>query len=208
MLLDRGQAAREVTIDALNDVGAPSSPRVVADYAQARFGVPLEYRLFSSLRRDERRAWESPRSHRPVYIVPALAVMTPSRLLTMRGKLALSDWPLERRLVGPLSERVDHLTVTVNLARQLAWLRTAKPVEAERVGALVARYAMNVPDALEHPSALDPARIEKAALAELEVLGQPDTTWRAEAAATARELLTLDEQLWGVALPRTMEPTG
>ncbi len=206
--VDRGQAVRGVVIDALNDLGVPSSPREIAAYGQARFGVRLEPRLFASLRRDEQRTWKSTRSQRPVYIVPALTAAAPSRLLAMRGKLALSDWPLERRLVGPLSERVDHLSATVNLTRQLAWLRAAKPAEAERVGTLVARYATNVADALDHPSAPDPVRIEKAVLAELDVLGQPDSAWRAEAAATARELLTPDEQLWGVAPPQALEATG
>jgi hypothetical protein len=205
---DRSQATREVSINALNDLGVPSSPRAIGDYAYARFGVRLEPRLFASLRRDEQRAWRSTRSHRPVYIVPALTAAAPGRLLAMRGKLALSDWPLERRLVGPWTERVDHLTATVNLASQLAWLRTVKPAEADRVAALLARYAVTVPGALGGSTTPDPARIERAARAELDVLRRHDQEWRATTAATARKLVGPDQQLWGVPLPRVLESTG
>jgi len=201
------QSARQMTIAALNEIGVPASPRDIAEYARVRFDTSLDQRVFASLRRDERRTWDSPRSHRPVYIAPALSMVAPRRLLPMRGKLALSDWPLERRLIGPWSERVDHLTATLNLARRLAWLRAHKPAEAERLAGLVARYAMTVPDALEGEMAPDPDRIEAATGAELEVLGPEDTEWRAEAAACARELLTPEEQLWGAELPTLVERT-
>lgn len=202
MLGTIGRSARQDVVDALNDLGVPSSPRAIADYARARFGTKLEPRLFASLRRDERRTWESPRSHRPVYVVQALSAASPGRLLAVRGKLALSDWPLEVRLTGPWSERVDHLKATVNVARQVQWLRASKPEEADRVAAVLARFAATVPDATDSVAAVDPDRVIRAARAELELLGTADDEWRRETAAAAREAVALDEQLWGTGLPR------
>ena len=56
----------------LNELEVPSSPREIADYASARFGRTVDYRAFASIRRDERRAFDSTRSNRAVYIVPAI----------------------------------------------------------------------------------------------------------------------------------------
>jgi hypothetical protein len=202
---DRNQAIREVVLDSLNDLGVPTAPREIASYAQARFNVELEARLFASLRRDEQRTWKSTRSHRPVYIVPALTVAAPSRLLAMRGKLARSDWPLEQRLIGPWSERTDHLTATANLARQAAWLLSSNRSQADGVTQLLARYASTVPSATDRGSTPDPQRIERAVRAELDVLAPSDSAWRTDAAGAARELLSSDEQLWGVVLPQVVE---
>lgn len=192
--VEQSPPARQVTIASLNEIGVPTSPRTIADYASARFGSSIDYHLLAALRRDERRAWTSPRSHRPVYVVPALEGR---RFLPMRGKFALSEWSLERRLIGPWSERVDHLTATVNLARQVAWMREAKPVEAERLERLVSAYAGAVPNR-EH---LDPSKIERAALAELDALEPEDKEWRQEAAARAQRQLSEEQQLWGAAPP-------
>lgn len=205
---DRTRPARQVTLAALDELGVPVSPREIGEYARTRFDTALDQRIFTSLRRDERRAWASPRSHRPVYIVPALAVLAPRRLLPMRGKLALSDWSLERRLMGPWSERVDHLTATRNVARQYGWLRETKPGDAERLAPVALRYAATVPDALGDTTTPDPQRIEAAVQAELDVLGAQDAAWRADAASRARELLAPEEQLWGVEAPALMEQTG
>lgn len=186
-----------MTIAALNELGVPSAPREVADYAFARFAVSLDFGALASLRRDERRAWRSPRSQRPVYVVPALEGR---RFLPARGKVALSNWPLERRLLGPWSERADFLRATANLARQLAWLRGVDPAAAERMSGLVARYAASVPGALGDGE-LDPTRIEQAASKELDAFGAEDDEWRAAAAERAHKQLNDEERLWGAPPP-------
>lgn len=193
-----GPAVRQVAIDSLNEIGVPVAPRAVAEYAWARFDAKVDYTALASLRRDERRAWDSPRSHRPVYIIPALEGR---HFFAMRGKIALSVWSLEQRIIGPWSERVDHLTATVNLARHLAWLVESDPAVAERVREVVVKYAATIPGALDGSELVDPRRVEASANAELEALAPRDREWRAEAADRARSFLSEADQLWGARAP-------
>jgi hypothetical protein len=196
---DRPDSVRGITIASLAEIGVPASPREVAEYAGARFATGIDHRALASLRRDEQRAWSSPRTARAVYVVPALEGR---RFLPCRGKLALSDWPLGRRLIGPWSERADYLAATENLARQLAWLRNADPEAGGRLASLVKAYAATVPGALSAPGgAVDPAHVEAAVAGELAVLGPKDEAWRAEAAQRAEESLSEAEKLWGAKPP-------
>jgi hypothetical protein len=188
-------SARQTVTAALAEIGVPVRARVAADYAEARFGERVDPRVFSALRRDERRAWASS-SPRPTYVVPALE----GRFFQpIRGLLALSDWPLERRLIGPWSERADHLAATAQLARQLAWLNERDPQVAERLASVVASMARSIPGAMEGRQ-VDTARVEAAAEAEREELASRDDPWRIEAAARARHVLGPAEQLWGTQL--------
>jgi hypothetical protein len=207
-------SVREVTIAALGEIGVPVAPRVVTSYARARFGADLDHRALASLRRDEARAWQSSRTartgqsrrtDRAVYVVPALEGR---RFLQVRGKVALSTWPLEQRILGPWSERADHLTATINLARQLAWLAETDTASAERLADLVAASAATIPGAAEDHARPDAARVEAAAQAELEVLGPEDRAWRTEAAARARAQLDEAQQLWGAAPPAVVSAEG
>jgi hypothetical protein len=186
------RSSRQVVTGALAEIGVPSRARVLADYAEARFGERVEPRALAALRRDERRAWAKS-SARPTYIVPALE----GRFFQpVRGLLTLSDWPLERRLLGPWSERSDHLAATAQLARQLAWLSDRDPGVAGRLASVVAGMARSIPGALDGQD-LDTARVESAAEAELAPLAVRDEPWRKEAAARARAQLTEEQQLWG-----------
>lgn len=185
-------SARQTVSAALAEIGVPARARLVADYAEARFGEQIESRALSALRRDERRAWGSS-SSRPTYVVPALE----GRFFQpIRGLLALSDWPIEQRLVGPWSERTDHLVATAQLARQLAWLNERDRDVAERLAPVVASMARSIPGALDGRE-VDTARVEAAAEAERAELAARDEPWRAEAAARARQQLSQEEQLWG-----------
>jgi hypothetical protein len=195
----RGPASstRELTIAALNELGAPSAPRAVAEYIAARFGAQIDPRALAALRRDELRSWSSPRTQRPVYIVPALEG---HRFLPLRGKLALSAWPLEARLIGPWSERVDHLRATINVARQARWVSEAQPDRSARILDLLARYAQTV-------GALDPgqpASVEDSATAELDAVGDGDREWRREAAQRAKAVLGERALLWGAEPPAVL----
>ena len=64
-------STRQVVAGALAEIGVACRAKVVAEYAEARFGQRVESRTLAALRRDERRAWEKS-SARPTYIVPAL----------------------------------------------------------------------------------------------------------------------------------------
>src|SRR5260221_10347742 len=57
------RSSRQVVAEALAEIGVACRARVVAEYAEARFGQRVEPRSLSALRRDEKRAWEksSPR---------------------------------------------------------------------------------------------------------------------------------------------------
>ncbi len=134
-------------------------------------------------------------------MVPALEG---NRFLPVRAKLALSDWPLERRLLGPWSERTDHLRATVQVAKQLSWLKKADPLASERLQALLAMYAASSFGTGIHEKSPDPEMIERAATAELETLGVSDSQWRSEAADRARRFLNDEQQLWGASLPRVV----
>jgi len=106
-----GRSARQVVAGALAEIGVVTWARVVTDHAGARSGRRAEPRTLAALRRDERRASDKS-SARPTSIVPALEARY---FQPVRGLLTLSDWPLERRLIGPWSERADHLAATAQL---------------------------------------------------------------------------------------------
>ncbi len=195
---EREQSARAVIVSALSEISVPVSPRAISEYARARFGTEIDHRSLPSLRRDELRTWSS-RSNRVVYLVPALEGQ---RFLPVRGKVSLSDWALERRLIGPWSERVDHLTATLQIARQLAWVRRSQPSASTSLRALAAVYAATVPGALRDPETPDPKQIEQAVEAELNVIGPRDQEWRAETAQRARSFLNEEQLLWGAAPPQ------
>jgi hypothetical protein len=186
------RSSRQVVAGALAEIGVPCRAKVLAEYTEARSSERIEPRTLAALRRDEYRAWGKSRA-RPVFIVPALE----GRFFQpVRGLLTLSDWPLERRLVGPWSERADHLAATVQLARQLAWLDARDPAVAERLAPVVAGMAQSIPGALEGRE-VDTARVESAAEAERAALAARDEPWRREAAARARAQLSEEQQLWG-----------
>jgi hypothetical protein len=195
---ERGPSSRATTVNALGEIGVPTSPRSIAEYAWARFGTRIDHRALPSLRRDEMKAWASPNSLRAVYVVPALEG---NRFLPVRAKLALSEWPLERRLIGPWSERADHLTATIHIAKQTLWLSRVEPSAAQRLQTLLSAYAANVSGAGREMAPPDPSKVERAARAELDVIGPSDTKWRVEAAGRAREFLDEQQLIWGASLP-------
>lgn len=202
---EKSESVRAVAISSLGELGVPVSPRALAEYALIRFGRVIDHRALASLRRDEQKAWSSPRASRVAYIVPALEGR---RFLAMRGKLALSDWPLERRIFGPFSERADHLRATLQLARQYEWLTKVEPDVAKRLAALVVSYAETVPGAISKDKTVEAARVEQAVNAELEVLTPKDNTWREDAAARARQILDEKQQLWGAPVPQVIGGSG
>jgi hypothetical protein len=202
---ESGESTRSLTIASLVEIGVPVSPRAVAEYAFVRFGKPIDHRALASMRRDEQRAWTSPKSTRAVYVVPALEG---TRFFPFRGKVALSNWALRRRLIGPWSDRLDHLVATKNMARQLVWLKGADPAAGEALGRLVGAYASSVPGALPVADAVDPESVQHAVDMELEAIRLNDEKWRAEAAEHAAEVLNENEQLWGIRAPGLVTDTS
>lgn len=200
--------AREQVHRALTLLGVPAAPKLIGTVHEAFFSGPLPASRLASLRRDEERSYRSSPGARPYYLCPAL---TYDRLVPARALLTISTWPLEDRVVGPLSPRVHFLTAAINIADAVARLRgaaasgDADPAAAQEASPgwspgrsaerLLRRFADNVPGAVP-----DPAVVRAAARAELEIHAAADRKTRLTAARRAREQLGDAEQLFGARL--------
>jgi hypothetical protein len=151
-------------------------------------------RLFSarltSLRRDEERSFRAAPYARPYYLCSAL---TADLLAPARGLLAVSTWPLHRRVIGPLSPRVNYLEAAIRVAESL--LRVPDPGPA--AVRLLRRFAANIPGASQGAQPTSPQRVVAAARAELGIHAGADLVTRQAAAARAQAQLDDAEQLFG-----------
>ncbi|MFE6050412.1 hypothetical protein ACFQ6N_06640 [Kitasatospora sp. NPDC056446] len=188
--------AREHVHRALMLLGTPAAPKLIVSVHEAFFSGELSASKLSSLRRDEERSYRSSPGARPYYLCPALAhdLLSPVRAL-----VTISTWPLEQRIIGPLSQRADYLTGTIGIA---AAVRTSGEAATPTAVQLMWRLATNIPDATPKSissleSAPDPRRVIEAAQAELDVHADADRATRAEAARRARKSLSDDQQLFG-----------
>jgi hypothetical protein len=185
---DRGQAVRLTRELERALTNEPQEPASATDAAPSFTAQPAVVPMTQ--------APAPSRSARPTYIVPALEGRY---FQPVRGLLTLSDWPLERRLLGPWSERADHLAATAQLARQLAWLSERDAAVAERLAPVVADMAASIPGAIDG-TGLDTKRVAEAAEAERQPLADRDEPWRRDAAARARDQLPREQQLWGTTI--------
>lgn len=192
--------AREQVHQALTLLGVPSAPRLVAAVHAAFFAGQLAPSRLTSLRRDEERSFRSAPNARPYYLCPAL---TADLLSPARALLCISTWPMERRIVGPLSPRVDFLTAAIRVAETAGSLAGAGRPGLQAGGRqLLRRFAMNIPGALDGPRGKDaaPGDVAAAAQAELDIHAGPDASTRTQAARRARQQLDGAEQLFGAPL--------
>lgn len=188
---------REQVHQALTLLGAPASPKLISSTYEAFFTEPLVATKLASLRRDEERSFTAQGYARPYYICAAL---THDRLVPARGLLALSTWPVERRIIGPLSPRADFLTHAVGTAEQIQRLATAGHRAPDAAWRLLRRFALTIPGACDAAAAEpDPARVIAAAQAEAAVHQQEDGQQRQAAAQRARARLADVQQLFGAA---------
>jgi hypothetical protein len=160
---------------------------------EAFFGAAFPTARLTSLKRDEERSFRTAPFARPYYICAAL---TADLLASARGLMAISTWPLERRVIGSLSPRVDFLTGAIRVAEAIE--RLPAPVPAAR--RLLWRFAASVPGAAETTANMHPHEVTRAALAELAVHQAADQATRQAAARRAREQLADAEQLFGTRL--------
>ncbi|MFI7701339.1 hypothetical protein [Nonomuraea sp. NPDC049480] len=187
---------REQVHQGLRLLGAAAQPRLIVAVSEAFLGGTIRSNQLTSLRRDEERSFRSAPYGRPYYLCAALT----DRLSPARGLLTLSTWPLERRVVGPLSPRVDFLTCAIAVA--------SHETEDERATRLLLRMARNIPGATAGSGALgppDPGRVADAARAELAVHAERDTRDRAELARRAAEQLDDVAGLFGAATLSTIK---
>ncbi|AZQ32086.1 hypothetical protein EJ357_47850 [Streptomyces cyaneochromogenes] len=189
---------RDQVHQALALLTVPASPKLLSQVHQAFFSSPLNTARLTTLRRDEERSFRSAPYGRAYYICPAL---TSDLLSPARGLLALSTWPLQQRLVGPLTQRVHFLTAALRLADAAEHLsgETSLPQPVQQ---LLLHYSRNIHgDTIRSPRDLDALR--RAAAAELEIHAHDDADHRAEAAQRARQKLGDAEQIFGNTLRNT-----
>lgn len=187
---------REQVHQALTLVGVAAAPRLIVAVHDAFFSGPLIAARLTSLRRDEERSFRSAPYARAYYLSAAL---TADLLAPARGLLAVSTWPLERRVIGPLSPRVDYLTAAIAVADSVRRLPTMSG-DADR---LLWRLAVNIPGAQPGGRRADPETVARAAHAELDVHAAHDQAHRQAAAARARAQLDDAGQLFGSRLQAT-----
>jgi hypothetical protein len=195
---------REQVYEALSLLQVPAAPKLIATVHEAFFGATFPTTRVTSLKRDEERSFRTAPFARPYYICAALSAdyLSPSR-----GLLAVSTWPMERRVIGSLSPRVDFLTAAIRVADAIERIPTP-PLTARR---LLHRFAASIPGAAE-PSGradqLNPDVVRRAAEAELSVHADPDARLRTEAADRARRQLTDAEQFFGAKFRHVPDETG
>ncbi|MEO3828355.1 hypothetical protein [Actinomadura sp. B10D3] len=181
---------REQVHQALTLLGVPAAPKLIGSVYAAFFPGEIPGSRLTSLRRDEERSFRTSPYARPYYLCAAL---TADLLAPARGLLTVSTWPLEQRIVGPLSPRTDFLTSAVRLAEHAG--RGTPPPGVQR---LLWRFASNIPGAVTGTvGTVEPSALAEAARAELDVHREPDRRRREAAAARARERLDDAERLFG-----------
>lgn len=183
--------AREQVHQVLTLLAVPAAPKLISTVHEAFFTGGLAPSRLTSLRRDEERSYRGAPGARPYYLCPAL---TSDLLSPARGLLTVSTWPLEQRIVGPLSARVHFLTSALNIADAAERLDAdTLPLPARQ---LLVRYAQNIPGARPPIPQSGPAGtpfdldlLRRAAEDELTLHTESDTTTRTQAATRARNQL-------------------
>jgi hypothetical protein len=153
---------REQVYEALSLLQVPAAPKLIATVHEAFFGATFPTTRVTSLKRDEERSFRTAPFARPYYICAALSA---DYLAPSRGLLAVSTWPLELRVIGSLSPRVDFLTAAIRVAEAIE--RIPEPPAAAR--RLLQRFAASVSGAISPGGGADPAAVREAARAELTV---------------------------------------
>lgn len=200
---------REQVHQALTLLGVPAAPKLISSVSAAFFTGKLNSSRLASLRRDEERSYRSAPNARPYYLCPAL---TYDLLAPARALLTVSTWPLQQRIVGPLSARVDFLTAAIRIADTVNQLVASADTpdsgvlssDAER---LLWQFASSIPGAISARQTsskatqaarnVDPHLLRAAAQVELEVHADADRDTRAAEAQRARRQLEDIEQLFG-----------
>jgi hypothetical protein len=199
--------AREQVHQALTLLGTPAAPKLIAAVHAAFFAGQLTPSRLASLRRDEERSYRAAPGARPYYLCPAL---TSDLLSAARALLCVSTWPLEQRIMGPLSPRVDFLTAAIRIAEAAPSLSGAATGTASpAVDRLLRRFAMNIPGAgpAQPGGSIAAETIAAAARAELDIHCARDHDDRTQAAVRARRQLDDAGQLFGARLA-AVDSTG
>lgn len=138
----RGRPVRAVLLDSLEDLGWPAYTRELALYCEARYGRKIPPTRFGTLAADEVEAYrKSDGKSRPVWLCFAL---THDRHEPIKRLLARSDWPVDRRIHGPTTGRIQHLWITNRLC-ELALRVDDYAADAEMLRIIAADHARDLP---------------------------------------------------------------
>lgn len=183
---------REQVLDVLEEIGVPTSPRLLSEFAVARFLVPIPPERLASLRRDEERAFRKDPLSRPAWVVPALNATSLSAIPRL---LSSSSWEVARRVIAARTLRVNHLRAL--LAFVQSYLKVPQETAAHaRLQTLILRVGETVPGAVQPTRAFDVRAIQEAAERELNEIEPGDMEERQAAAARLAEADTY-WQAWG-----------
>ncbi|MEW1760561.1 hypothetical protein AB0393_29115 [Streptomyces cyaneofuscatus] len=188
------KSAREQVLETLTLIGAPAAQKTIRSVHAAFFGTALA--SLATLRRDEERSFRS-RSSPRTHVCPALVADT---LRPARSTLASSDWPLSQRLLAPGSDRVNYLTMAVNLAEAAERASEEVTGDSDAIKKLLHGIALNIPG-LSTGQPADAARIRAVAQRELDHLLPTDRDTREKAARRAAQL-DAAERLFGTPAPQ------
>ncbi|MEU7865244.1 hypothetical protein [Dactylosporangium sp. NPDC049140] len=191
---------REQVHGALTLLAVPATPKLIAQVYNACFSGDIDSAKLTSLRRDEERSFRMNAFARPYYLCAALAA---DRFSPVRGLLAISTWPLEQRVIGALSPRVDFLRAAVRIAEHVDRL----PDTDRAAARLLWLFAENIPGAADGVGSAKPQVVIRAAENELATHEPVDRSHREAAAARARAQLDDAGQLFGVSL-KAVPKTG
>jgi hypothetical protein len=149
-------------------LGAPAPARLVAAVHGALFDGDLDVPALAELVR--RRA-------------PGFGPALSEDLTAARGLVALTDWPLDRRLVTPVRHRADMLLMVVRVARYVA----ARPYAGGAAHRLLRSLAETVPYGPEAADLGDAARAAHERLGPALAAEEPARTVALRRAATLDE---------------------
>jgi hypothetical protein len=103
---------------------------------------------------------------------------------------------MERRVIGPLSPRVDSLTAAIQVAEGIRRIPNPSP---EALRSLL-RFASNIPGGTTRAQKVDAAVVAQAAEAERGIHAEADRATRQASALWARDQLDDVQQLFGTRL--------
>jgi hypothetical protein len=186
---------REQVHHALTLLSVPAAPKLLIEVHVAFLGSEeIANGRLTHLRRDEERSFRSAPYARPYYLCSTL---TAEHLAPVRGLLAVSTWPLERRIIGPLSPRVDFLSAAVRVAEQAARQPGTAADLSPAIARLLRRFAVSIPGAPRNAAVTEPEEVAAAARVELAVHAEADRAQREAGAVRAGRCLDDAERFFG-----------
>lgn len=169
----RDQAHRVLTL-----LGVPAGLRLVVEVHGGFFDGDLTVPVLAGALRDEEQRWPSAAHGSTYHLCYGLHA---DGLTAARELIALSTWPLDRRIVTPAGTRAAELTAIVRVA-EFAAVRPGATAASAR---LLRRLTATVPGGPEAYDVLHPGALADAARAALAAL-QPSRVTGAAADADLR----------------------